>query len=413
MAKIKILMPDVGEGVTEAEITEWHVKPGDLVREDDVLAAVMTDKATVEIPSPVDGVITSTTGDIGDVIAVGETIVSLEVSNAQGAPDPAGTEPADIDRIGQSVSKATTPRSEKPTETTQDTAGRLLAAPAVRHRAAIAGVDLSEVTGSGPGGRITAMDLETWINNPTSSTKPEMHKLPSDEFEEIRILGLRRKIAEHMQVATRNIAHITYVEEVDVTDLEILREELNSKRIANNETRFTILPFLMIAMSRALTDNPGLNAHYAGDTGLIRRFRSIHLGMATQTANGLLVPVIRNAGAFDLSGLAAEIIRLSDAAKSGTIKREELVGSTITLSSLGKMGGLMSTPIVNAPEVAIVGVNKISMRQVWRDGGFIPRKIMNLSSSFDHRVVDGWDAAVFIQAMKALIENPASILVDR
>jgi len=413
MAKIKILMPDVGEGVTEAEITEWHVKPGDLVREDDVLAAVMTDKATVEIPSPVDGVIISTTGDIGDVIAVGETIVSLEVSNAQGAPEPAGTEPADIDRIGQSVSKATTPRSEKPTETTQDTAGRLLAAPAVRHRAAIAGVDLSEVTGSGPGGRITAVDLETWINNRTSSTKPEVHMAADDEFEEIRVLGLRRKIAEHMQVATRNIAHMTYVEEVDVTDLEILREELNSKRTANNETRLTILPFLMMAMSRALTENPGLNAHYVGDTGLIRRFRSIHLGMATQTANGLLVPVIRNVGAFDLSGLAAEITRLSDAAKSGTIKREELVGSTITLSSLGKMGGLMSTPIVNAPEVAIVGVNKISMRQVWQDGGFIPRKIMNLSSSFDHRVVDGWDAAVFIQAMKTLIENPASILVDR
>jgi len=413
MAKIKILMPDVGEGVTEAEITEWHVKPGDLVREDDVLAAVMTDKATVEIPSPVDGVVTSTTGDIGDVIAVGETIVSLEVSNAQGAPEPAGTEPADIDRIGQSVSKATTPRSEKPTETTQDTAGRLLAAPAVRHRAAIAGVDLSEVTGSGPGGRITAVDLETWINNRTSSTKPEVHMAADDEFEEIRVLGLRRKIAEHMQVATRNIAHMTYVEEVDVTDLEILREELNSKRTANNETRLTILPFLMMAMSRALTENPGLNAHYVGDTGLIRRFRSIHLGMATQTANGLLVPVIRNVGAFDLSGLAAEITRLSDAAKSGTIKREELVGSTITLSSLGKMGGLMSTPIVNAPEVAIVGVNKISMRQVWQDGGFIPRKIMNLSSSFDHRVVDGWDAAVFIQAMKTLIENPASILVDR
>jgi 2-oxoisovalerate dehydrogenase E2 component (dihydrolipoyl transacylase) len=401
MVEFEIRMPDVGEGVTEAEIEEWNVKVGDLVKEDDVLAAVMTDKATVEIPSPVDGKVISTTGQIGDVIAVGVTIVVLEIFEA---PDAQGR--ADADGRAQSEPGPNRPQNEKQGTPVDKPSARLLAAPAVRRRAAEAGVDLSEVTGSGPGGRITTADLQIWIDR-TASPKPETGEPISDEFEVIKVLGLRRKIAEHMQMATQSIAHMTYVEEVDVTDLENLRKKLNAERIGNDKPKLTVLPFLMMAMIQALKENPKLNARYDEGTGVIRQYRGVHLGMATQTSNGLLVPVIRSAEALDLSGLAAEIIRLTEAAKSGAITREDLTDSTITLSSLGKMGGLMSTPIINAPEVAIVGVNKISVRQVWRDGGFVARKIMNLSSSFDHRIVDGWDAAVFIQKVKALIEKPA------
>lgn len=404
MAKFEILMPDIGEGVTEAEIAEWNVKPGDQVREDDVLAAVMTDKATVEIPSPVDGIIISTSGNVGDVIAVGETIVTLEVSKDQDTSRQTGT-----DGSGQPDPEPTSPQAEDQIAQPEKAAGRLLTAPAVRRRAAEAGVDLAEVTGSGPGGRITAADLDARINSQTQPEKTLQPEPLSDEFEEIKVVGLRRKIAEHMQTASQKIAHMTYVEEVDVTDLENLREGLNSVRISDTVPRLTILPFLMVAMIRALKENPKLNSHYDDDAGLIRQYQRVHLGMATQTPNGLLVPVIHNAEAFNLHELAAEIARLAEAAKSRSIDREELTGSTITLSSLGKMGGLMSTPIINAPEVAIVGVNKISVRQVWRDGGFVPRKIMNLSSTFDHRIVDGWDAATFIRKVKALIETPASL----
>ena len=401
MVQIKIRMPDVGEGVTEAEIEEWNVKSGDLVKEDDALAAVMTDKATVEIPSPVDGKVISTSGQIGDVIAVGETIVVLEVFEDQAAPGL-----ADTDRRTHSAPGSNGSRKEKPGTPVRNPSARPLAAPAVRRRAKEAGVNLSDVSGSGPGGRITVADLQTWIDDRLASTLPESDMSSGDDFEEFKILGLRRKIAEHMQLATQSIAHMTYVEEVDVTELENLREKLNVVRIGNDETRLTILPFIMIAMIHALKESPRLNSHYDAAAGLVRQYSSVHLGMATQTSNGLLVPVIRNAGAFDLSDLAAEITRLADAAKSGTISRQELSGSTITLSTLGKMGGLMSTPIINAPEVAIVGVNKIAVRQVWQKGSFVARKMMNLSSSFDHRIVDGWDAAVFIQKVKVLIEDP-------
>ena len=401
MVQIKIRMPDVGEGVTEAEIEEWNVKTGDLVKEDDALAAVMTDKATVEIPSPVDGKVISTSGQIGDVIAVGETIVVLEVFEDQAAPGL-----ADTDRRTHSAPGSNGSRKEKPGTPVRNPSARPLAAPAVRRRAKEAGVNLSDVSGSGPGGRITVADLQTWIDDRLASTLPESDMSSGDDFEEIKILGLRRKIAEHMQLATQSIAHMTYVEEVDVTELENLREKLNAVRIGNDETRLTILPFIMIAIIHALKESPRLNSHYDAAAGLVRQYSSVHLGMATQTSNGLLVPVIRNAGAFDLSDLAAEIIRLAEAAKSGTISRQELSGSTITLSTLGKMGGLMSTPIINAPEVAIVGVNKIAVRQVWKKGSFVARKMMNLSSSFDHRIVDGWDAAVFIQKVKVLIEDP-------
>jgi 2-oxoisovalerate dehydrogenase E2 component (dihydrolipoyl transacylase) len=405
MAKFEILMPDVGEGVTEAEIAEWNVKPGDLVREDDVLAAVMTDKATVEIPSPVDGVIISIIGEIGEVIAVGETIVTLKVAAETDAPGQIGEEVSE-----RPVSELHRSDSARRAVTSDRGTGRPRAAPTVRRRAAEAGVNLTEVTGSGPDGRITLADLEIWLDNRTPGGEPQSTALPDAEVENIKVIGLRRKIAEHIQAASRSIAHMTYMEEVDVTDLEKLRAEMNSERNAEDTPRLTILPFIMAAMIIALKENPRLNAHYDENAGLIRQYRQVHLGLAAQTTNGLMVPVIRNAGAFNLSELAAEITRLAEAAETGTIQRQDLTGSTITLSNLGKMGGLMSTPIVNAPEVAIVGMNKISIKQVWRDGEFVARRIMNLSSSFDHRIVDGWDAALFIQKVKTLVEEPASIL---
>ncbi len=399
-------MPDIGEGITEAEIIKWSVKVDDLVREDDVVAEVMTNKATVEIPSPVDGVVAAIIGEIGEIIAVGTVIVTLEVSEevqTRGQADKPVASEADYETSAPVEKKASgqaAPAISKP-----------LAPPAVRRRAAEAGIDLADIAGSGPDGRILFADLDAWLDVQQPATEGDPVNQHIAGGKEIKVIGLRRKIAEHMEEATRRIAHMTYVEEVDVTELESLRENLNSGP-ATSKIRLTILPFLMIAMIRALRKNPKLNAHYDDEAGLIKQFDSVHIGMATQTTDGLMVPVIANAEALNIWKLADEIARLADAAKSGKIKREELTGSTITLSSLGAMGGLVSTPIINAPEVAIIGVNKIVMRQVWHNDQFNARKIMNLSSSFDHRVVDGWDAATFIQDMKALVENPAALLED-
>ena len=406
MARLDIAMPDVGEGVTEAEITEWQVSVGDLVREDDVLAAVMTDKATVEIPSPIDGTVAAINGNIGEVIAVGTTLVTLEVADAGGAStqaDPAGQDepPSDATPVnGTPKPVLAAPKAGKP-----------MAAPAVRRRASEAGIDLAEIVGSGPDGRVTLADLEAWIETRDVAGAAAVGAPMPGDVEEIQVRGLRRKIAEHMQTASQRIAHMTYVEEVDVTDLEAAREQLNSET-NGDQARLTILPCLMIAVIRALKKHRRLNAHYDDEAGLIRQFSSVHLGVATQTEAGLMVPVIANAETRSVAELAGEIARLADAARSGKIKREELTGSTITLSNLGAMGGLISTPIVNAPEVAIIGVNKIAVRPVWCDGNFVARKIINLSSSFDHRVVDGWDAAVFIQDVKSLIEDPAALLEE-
>ncbi|MEM6461636.1 MAG: dihydrolipoamide acetyltransferase family protein [Pseudomonadota bacterium] len=427
-----IKMPDVGEGITEAEIVEWNVSVGDLVREDDVLAAVMTDKATVEIPSPVDGKIVSLDGEIGAMTAVGSTIVTIEVDGA-GQAD-ATAKPLEA-KAEESKESEADPRVPHPTEapqpvpdTPEPTAAqgrsrsvrhtsapprpegeRPLASPSIRKRAREAGIELVYVRGSGPAGRIQHEDLDSYIAGKSEPVSTSYQ--PNNTISETKVIGLRRKIAERMQDAKSRIPHITYVEEVDMTELEELRAHLNTKR-DENQPKLTLLPFVMRAMVKALRSHPKLSAHFEDDTGTIHQFGAAHIGMAVQTSNGLMVAVVRNAEARDVWDLAAEAQRLAEAARDGTITREELTGSTITLTSLGSMGGIVSTPVINSPEVAIVGVNKIAMRPVYQDGAFIPRKMMNLSSSFDHRIIDGWDAAAFIQDIRGLLETPATLFME-
>lgn len=437
-----IKLPDVGEGVAEAELVEWHVKVGDIVREDTVLAAVMTDKATVEIPSPVDGEILWLGAEIGDTVAIGSPIVRLKVAGEgnvkpqsgaveavaaeppaklptpkpESAAPPAKAKPkadapeakpapAVAKSTGKtSVSGAPRPEGEKP-----------LASPAVRLRAKEAGIDLRQVAGSGPAGRIGHEDIEAFL-----ARGPQVAKASglarNDAVEDIKVVGLRRKIAEKMTLSKSRIPHITYVEEIDVTALEELRAALNKeKRAAKGgaeRPKLTLLPFLMRAMVKAIADQPQLNSLFDDEAGIVHQHGGIHIGIAAQTPSGLVVPVVKHAEARDIWDCGAEVVRLAEAAKSGTATRDELSGSTITITSLGAMGGIATTPVINHPEVAIIGVNKMMVRPVWDGAQFIPRKMMNLSSSFDHRVIDGWDAAVFVQRIKALLETPALIFVD-
>ncbi|MDX8539798.1 dihydrolipoamide acetyltransferase family protein [Mesorhizobium abyssinicae] len=438
MGEHVIKLPDVGEGVAEAELVEWHVKVGDLVREDMVLAAVMTDKATVEIPSPVDGEILWLGAEIGDTVAIGSPIVRLKVAGegnmkpqsdaaeeaikaeppaklptpkpeaapaspkAQSKVAAPKAKPAPVPANGAAralVSGAPRPEGEKP-----------LASPAVRLRAREAGIDLRQVAGSGPAGRIGHEDIEAFL-----ARGPQVAKTSGlarkDNVEDIKVIGLRRKIAEKMALAKSRIPHITYVEEIDVTSLEELRATLNKKK-RQDRPKLTLLPFLMRAMVKAIADQPSINAIFDDEAGIIHQHGGVHIGIAAQTPSGLVVPVVKHAEARDLWECGAEVNRLAEAAKSGTASRDELSGSTITITSLGAMGGVATTPVINYPEVAIVGVNKMMVRPVWDGTQFIPRKMMNLSSSFDHRVIDGWDAAVFVQRIKALLETPALIFVD-
>ena len=431
----KIQMPDVGEGITEAEIVEWNVKIGDVVREDDVLAAVMTDKATVEIPSPVDGTVQAITGDVGEMVAVGTVIISLEVegdgneaeiSEAASAPAPA-PEPAPTPEPEAAPAPAPAPAPKKaaaavvkpvvtgaaPAVATSRRAEgeKPIASPAVRKRAMDAGVKLTYVQGSGPAGRITHDDLDAYLAGAGAPAAGAASRAPNMSVEEIKVIGLRRKIAERMQDAKSRIPHITYVEEVDVTEVESLREHLNANR-KEGQNKLTILPFIMKAVVTALKDYPKLSSHYDDGNDVLYQYGAAHVGMAAQTPGGLMVPVIKHAETHDIWGLAAETKRLAEAARDGSITRDELTGSTITISSLGRMGGIVSTPVINSPEVAIVGVNKVAVQPVFKDGGFVPRKIMNLSSSFDHRIVDGWDAAEFIQRIRGLLENPATLFME-
>jgi 2-oxoisovalerate dehydrogenase E2 component (dihydrolipoyl transacylase) len=428
-----IKLPDVGEGVAEAELVEWHVEVGELVREDTILAAVMTDKATVEIPSPVDGKVAWLGAEVGDSVAVGAPLVKLEVEG-EGAvseapavtaaptgekleaddaakegerePPPPGAEPAPKGPAARTAAPASAaaaagaprPEGERP-----------LASPAVRLRAKEAGVDLRQVPGTGPAGRISHEDLDTFIARGRQPVAAGLRRTTG--IEEIKVVGLRRRIAEKMALAKARIPHITYVEEVDVTALEDLRAKLNAEKSVDRP-RLTMLPFLMRAMVRAIGEQPRMNSHFDDEAGVIYCHGGIHIGVATQTDAGLMVPVVRHAEARDLWDCAAELNRLGEAAKTGTATREELTGSTITITSLGALGGVVTTPVINHPEVAIVGVNKMAVRPVWDGQRFIPRKMMNLSSSFDHRVIDGWNAAVFVQRVKTLLEIPAMIFLE-
>ncbi len=431
MGEHVIKLPDVGEGVAEAELVEWHVKIGDLVREDAVLAAVMTDKATVEIPSPVDGEILWLGAEIGDTVPVGSPIVRIKVAGdavaaepvveskpeakapepAKAAPAPAKKEEAAAAAAKPAASSAALKPAPRATAVglPRPEGERPLASPAVRLRAKEAGVDLRQVPGTGPAGRVTHEDLDAFAARGAAVVVAGLQEKTG--VEEIKVVGLRRRIAEKMALAKSRIPHITYVEEVDVTALEELRAKLNASK-KPDRAKLTILPFLMRALVKAVGEQPQLNAIYDDDAGVIQRHAGVHIGMAAQTPGGLVVPVVKHAEARDLWDCAAEVNRLADAAKAGTATREELTGSTITITSLGAMGGVATTPVINYPEVAIVGVNKIMIRPMWDGTQFVPRKMMNLSSSFDHRVIDGWDAAVFVQRLKTLLETPAMIFVE-
>ncbi|WP_341486324.1 dihydrolipoamide acetyltransferase family protein [Pararhizobium sp. A13] len=423
MGEFTIKMPDVGEGVAEAELVEWHVKPGDPVREDMVLAAVMTDKATVEIPSPVTGTVLWLGAEIGDTVAVKAPLVRIEVAGEGGElTATAMPETVTIETVEEQspVAKVESPplESKKAIQAAPVTRGEVqtpaekpLASPAVRLRAQESGIDLRQVPGTGPAGRITHDDLDQFLARGTQLSVMPAGLARKTAVEEIRVTGLRRRISEKMVLATSRIPHITYVEEIDVTDLEDLRATMNGSR-KSDQTKLTILPFLMRALVKTVAEQPGVNATFDDDAGIITRHGAVHIGIATQTPAGLTVPVVRHAEARGIWDCAAEMVRLAEAARTGSALREELSGSTITITSLGAMGGIATTPIINHPEVAIVGVNKIMTRPVWDGSQFIPRKMMNLSSSFDHRVVDGWDAATFVQRLKVLLETPALIFIE-
>lgn len=432
-----IKMPDIGEGIAEVELVAWHVEVGQTIREDQPLADVMTDKAAVEIPSPVTGKVIELGGRIGEMMAVGSELIRLEVEGdgnlKAGAPvreTKVETAPVAVAAPSKPVADASAgssaqpaaprapakPRREEPVAQPRVALApgeRPLASPAVRQRAWDMGIELRYVRGTGEAGRILHADLDAYARTGGGSAhgaQPRGYDERHDETE-VPVIGLRRAIARKMQEAKRRIPHFSYVEEIDVTELESLRTELN-RRHGDTRGKLTPLPLLIRAMVIALRDFPQINARFDDEAGVVTRYGAVHMGVATQTDGGLTVPVLRHAEARDVWSISAEIARLADAVRANRAQRDELSGSTITISSLGALGGIVSTPVINHPEVGIVGVNRIVERPMIRDGAIVARKMMNLSSSFDHRVVDGADAAEFIQAVRAVLERPALLFVE-
>jgi 2-oxoisovalerate dehydrogenase E2 component (dihydrolipoyl transacylase) len=431
-----IKMPDIGEGIAEVELVAWHVSVGEVVAEDQILADVMTDKATVEIPSHVAGTVLSLDVAVGQVVAVGTKIIHIDVLQSQAdLPPQPSTSKTPVNKptastlppartmaegtttpvsASQSSARAAAETAAPRTSSGSSPDQRPVASPAVRHRASELGIDLSKVAATGPAGRITQADLETYsqshsnLDSGLACKNGDYERLFSEES--IPVIGLRRKIAQKMQEAKRRIPHFTYVEEIDVTELELFREALN---MAYSATRgkLTVLPFLIRAMVLAVREHPEINARYDDDAGVVTRFAAVHLGLATQTSGGLMVPVIRHTESLDFWACANAIRHTSEAARTGKASREDLTGSTLTLTSLGALGGVVSTPVINHPEVAIVGTNRIVERPVIHNGLVAARKMMNLSSSFDHRVVDGMDAAQFIQRIRRYLECPGTLLL--
>ena len=426
MSQFVFKLPDLGEGTVEAEIVDWRVKPGDQVAEDDVICEVMTEKAAVELPSPVSGRVVSTTGQPGDMVPVGSALIVIETGAGASAVSNTVTSAPPVRSVAAPGASASAARGSNGAAGVAQVAGdrgRVATSPAIRRRAHEAGVDLSKVPGSGPNGRIVREDFDAYVEQhaggaashvSTEKPTPLRARAPASAegaTEEIKVIGIRRLIAQRMSEAKRNIPHFAYVEEMDVTDLEALRRHLNTKH-APGTPSLTYLPFLVLALVRVLKDFPQANAQYDAERGVIIRHRAVHVGVATQTPDGLKVPVVRDAQERSLWDLTAEMRRVSEAARTNKATREELSGSTITVTSLGKLGGIASTPIINAPEVAIIGVNRAVERPVVLHGAITIRRMMNLSSSFDHRFVDGYDAAALIQALKERIEHPATIFID-
>jgi 2-oxoisovalerate dehydrogenase E2 component (dihydrolipoyl transacylase) len=419
-------LPDLGEGTVGAEIVAWHVKPGDTVAEDDVIVEVMTEKAAVELPAPVGGRVVSTTGTPGDTVPVGAELIVFETD--VGAPAESATAPAaaaarstaePAARTGGAPGAARGNGGAANGHAHTERPGRVATSPAIRRRAHEAGVDLTQLAGSGPNGRILRQDFEAFVSSRSGPklvrSRSAGHRTVTESAtesatEEIKVIGVRRVIAQRMTEAKRNIPHFAYVEEFDVTELESLRRHLNSK-LEPGAPALTYLPFIVSALVRVLRDFPQCNALYDSERGVIIRHRAVHVGVATQTSEGLKVPVVRDAQSLSLWDLAARMRRVTEAARANKATREELSGSTITVTSLGKLGGIASTPIINAPEVSIIGINRAVDRPMVYEGAIAVRRMMNLSSSFDHRFVDGHDAAAMIQALKERIEHPATIFI--
>lgn len=418
MSEKAFRLPDIGEGTAEAELVAWHVAVGDDVVEDQPLCDVMTDKATVEVTAPFGGKVIDRVGSPGEMLPVGSVILRFETEVA-GDAEPQGSAP--IDKETPAVASAGEPVAGVAAEPSR----RVLASPAVRKRAADLGLDLHALVGSGQGGRIRHTDIDVYLAytsgqqakgtdlpKATPATKAEFYvPQTAGDYEEVPVIGLRRRISERMQDTKRRIPHFSYVEEVDVTALEQLRAHLNANR-RDGQPKLTLLPFLIRALVHVLPEFPQLNALYDDQAGVVRRYRPVNAGIATQTPQGLVVTVLRDAAQHDLWNTASELLRLSDLARSGRAQASDLTESTITITSLGAMGGIATTPIINSPEVAIVGVNKVVERPIVDNGQIRIAKLMNLSSSFDHRVVDGWDAASFIQRLKAQLEMPALLFME-
>ncbi len=430
MGKFTFNLPDIGEGIAEAEIVTWHVKVGDRIEEDGKIADVMTDKATVEMESPVTGIVLSVAGEEGDVVAIGSALVVIEVEGeveeGPGGSGGASAVSARADVVEENVPQATpvpepiqqapvpTPKlaQAEPVEAPAATHAKVLASPAVRQRASDLAIDLAQVKPA-EDGRIRHADLDAFLSYNAADGFRAAGTKGTDQT--VKVIGLRRRIAENMAASKRSIPHFSYVEECDVSALEAMRAQLNSAR--GNRPKLTMLPLLIAAICRALPDYPMLNARYDDEAGVVQRFGAVHLGMAAQTDGGLMVPVIRDAQDKNLWQLAAEIVRLAEVARNGSATSAELSGSTLTITSLGPLGGVATTPVINRPEVAIIGPNRIIERPMFVSDGMggeriEKRKLMNISISCDHRVVDGWDAASFVQAVKKLIETPVLLLAD-
>jgi 2-oxoisovalerate dehydrogenase E2 component (dihydrolipoyl transacylase) len=415
MSEYTFKLPDLGEGTVESEIGEWFIKVGDLVKEEDIVGTVMTDKAAVEVSSPVTGKVVKLAGEPGDVIAVGSMLVVIDTEGTADEGRTTGSGDS-TPAVEPTVESAPEPAAEPepavaqaaPAEEPVDRS-RIMTSPAIRRRAKEAGVDLALVPGTGPGGRIVRLDFDRYLKARATGATLATPAVPSEKVKEIKIIGVRRIIAERMQSAKVEIPHFAYVEELDITELEATRKHLNQKR--DTSERLTLLPFLALALIRALRDFPQCNVTHDKNKNVLRQHEAVHLGVATQTPDGLKVPVVRHAEMMSLDALAAEIRRLSEAARTNKATKTELSGSTITITSLGKLGGIASTPVINAPEVGIIGVNRAVERPVVFNGQVQVRLMMNLSSSFDHRFVDGYDAAAMIHRIKEMLEHPATIFL--
>tara|TARA_S200000501_G_scaffold121286_1_gene114111 strand:- start:766 stop:2052 length:1287 start_codon:yes stop_codon:yes gene_type:complete len=428
MAKYDFKLPDIGEGVVEGEVVTWHVSVGDSVSEDDPIVDVMTDKATVTIPSPTDGTVLSLNGEVGDMIAVGSVLIEFDTDGTALESPSDAEEPEVVEEEKPEVEKKPPAKIERKVEVKEPEISKpiersapeipvsssktVLASPAVRRRARESGIDLSSLNGSGPAGRIRHADIDAFVagGGAVMGAPPVAYSTKRSGISEVKIVGLRRKISEQMIKSAFSIPHFSYFEEVDVTELEALRQALNASR-GEDQPKLTYLPFIMLALAKIMPEHPECNGHFYDEEGVVHRHEAVNLGIATQTDRGLYVPVVKNVEAMDVWQAASDLIRVSGAARTGTASLDDLTGSTFTITSLGREGGLGATPIINHPEMAILGVHKAREMPVVRSGNIVVRRIMNLSSSFDHRVIDGADGASLVQHLKRMLEHPAMIFM--